>query len=161
MDKALETASLVLTGSRSNVFKIAFLFTAGGQASKVSIQDLRSAAQVLKNIGVKTYLIAIGSKVKRHELNAVTDNFKDVINVLSFDGLQSLVPHVLRIIDSVYGEFWIFSIDFTRKKLNREKLQTLNSKRIWCEYSSKTYIVNLYTPMSNVKVITRHMSFIS
>lgn len=105
MDKALETASLLLTGSRPHVPKIAFLLTAGRQASASSIKDLQLASQVLRNMGTKTYVIAIGNQVEDQELSTVSENLKDIFKVLSFGGLHSYVMPLVKAINKDYGKF--------------------------------------------------------
>lgn len=105
MDKAIETASLLLTGSRPNVPKIAFLLTAGRQASGSFMKELHLAAEVLKNMRTKTYVIAIGNQVNDQELNTVSDNPKDIFRVLSFGGLPSYVNTVVNTIAKNHGKF--------------------------------------------------------
>jgi hypothetical protein len=104
MDKALDTASLVLTGARPRVPKIAFLLTAGSQAPGTPDKHLDTAAKLLRNMDTRMYVISIGNQVRDREIDAIPENPKDIIKVLSDRDLPSHVVSVFNMIVKDYGE---------------------------------------------------------
>lgn len=105
MDKALDTASLILTGARPRVPKITFLLTAGAQAPGTPDKYLSTAARLLRDMDARTYVISIGNQVIEREISSIPEKPRDIIRVLSGSELPSSVVSVFNVIVQDYGEY--------------------------------------------------------
>lgn len=83
MDLAIEKAAEILEGSRFSVPKVVILLTAGKNSFK-GRQLLANASQGLQDLGVNTYVVAIGRNVDIKELGSTVDDERDIFNVSQF-----------------------------------------------------------------------------
>jgi hypothetical protein len=86
IDKALDEAVGIAKSTRPGYPKIAVLLTAGRQSSDA--KGLQEAAQRLRELGVRTYVIRIGQQPNKAELQPVVDRPDDIFNVDVFSELQ-------------------------------------------------------------------------
>lgn len=82
MDRALEQAYLQLSRSDIKGRKIAVLLTAGRDDPRSGSRSVGEAAKQLKQLGVQTFVVAIGSDHSISELQKATDKKEDVFQVL-------------------------------------------------------------------------------
>lgn len=89
IDKVLEAAQSVLNNARKTAPKITVLLTAGTQYPAAGAKSLNEASQPLRDLGSKTFVIAIGSQPNQQELLPVVDQRPDIFSVISFDALRT------------------------------------------------------------------------
>ena len=75
ISKALEESSSLLEKARESVSKVLVLLTTGSEPS------LTGPSQILKERGVKSFVIAVGAAVDKEELNPVVDEPRDIFSV--------------------------------------------------------------------------------
>lgn len=96
-DRALLMAKQMFTptkGSRSNVPKIAIVFT-DGQSNDPS--GTQQQAKLLKDSGVLVLSIGIGPSVNQQELESIASKAEDVFQVTNFDVLSTIGKEVTNI----------------------------------------------------------------
>ena len=94
MDKALFAAANVFYQSSSSSPKFVFLLTAGVQSKESGVSSLDEATKPLKHLGVKTYVIAVGSLPDQRELEPTVGRPEDIFRAPSFAKLPLLVPDI-------------------------------------------------------------------
>lgn len=91
MDRALETASTVLASGRPNVPKIAVLLTTGKQEPASNAKTFSRSSQLLRDLGIKTFVITIGQQPSQRELLPVVDKPQDILLLRGFDNIKPQV----------------------------------------------------------------------
>lgn len=104
MDRALDAAATALGGARDSVAKIVILLTNGKQAREEGATSLRDAAQPLRDLGAKMFVVAISSGVDSTELAPLVENAGDMFRVPSFGGLQDKERQIAKEIADKAGE---------------------------------------------------------
>lgn len=77
MDKAIDTATQLMLQARSGVPKIVVLLTGGKDG--VNAQPLGVAVQRLKDLGIRSYVIAFGAKPDLEHLRPVVDKSENLL----------------------------------------------------------------------------------
>ena len=96
VDRALEDAAGVIRGSRPNVPKVVIVLAAGRHATVPGAKSLDAAAKPLRDLGAKTYVIAIGDSVNKPQLRPIIQRPEDIIPVDGFNRLRPLSPSIGR-----------------------------------------------------------------
>lgn len=87
MDLGLREGAAVMTEARPGVPRIVVLLTTGRQG--LSRDSLDESVKPLKDLGVKVFVVAIGSRPDDQELLPVVDQPDDLLGVSSFNDLAS------------------------------------------------------------------------
>ena len=95
MDLALQNAAAIMRSARRNVSKVAILLTAGKQSPNAS-DFLSSAVGPLRDLGVHTFVVAIGSDPIKRELDTVVEDPRNVFDASSFEDLSSKTIEIAR-----------------------------------------------------------------
>lgn len=103
IDRALDSVANILRESRSGVPKAVVLLTAGRQTPARDAKALDIAAKPLRDLGAKTYVIAIGREPSRVELLPVVEQPEDIFSVVTYDGLVTRVIPIARIVSHGKG----------------------------------------------------------
>lgn len=98
IDRALDSVANILRESRPDVPKAVVLLTAGRQTPARDAKTLDEAAKPLRDLGAKTYVIAIGREPSRVELLPVVEKPEDIFSGVTFDALISRVIPIARIV---------------------------------------------------------------
>lgn len=98
MDLALEAAVTVMNRARENVPKIVVLLTAGRQSLASSPDVLSTSVKPLRDLGVHTFVVSIGSEPDNQQLDSVVENQLDIFDVPSF---KALLPQMIPISKTV------------------------------------------------------------
>ena len=88
IDKTLEITAREFVNARPNIPKIAILITAGRQSADPEAEPFDSAIRPLRQLGVKTYVVSIGSTPDAQELNPLVEQSKDIFPQNSFNTLK-------------------------------------------------------------------------
>ena len=105
IDKALDEAVNIAKTTRPGYPKITVLLTASRQSSDAN--DLRNAAQRLKDLGMKTYVIAIGQQPNKAELKPLVDRPDDMFSTDAFNTLQSVArPTARNMVRRLGKNYW-------------------------------------------------------
>ena len=88
IDRALDAAKSALFNSRLDAPKIVVLLTAGRHTPAADAKTLDEAAKPLRDLGAKTYVIAIGRAPSKQELRPIVERPGDIIEVDRFEGLK-------------------------------------------------------------------------
>lgn len=96
IDRALGDAADVIRNSRPNVPKVVILLTAGRHTTDPGAKSLDEAAKPLRDLGAKTYVIAIGDSVNKPQLRPIIQRPEDIIPVDGFTKLRPLGPSIGR-----------------------------------------------------------------
>lgn len=98
LDKALKLASSQLFtssgGSRSGKRKIMIILTDGRQSKDFDTVPLTQAVLPLRQLGVRTFAVAIGNEVDLKELYNVTERNEDVFPVSDFADLANMANEI-------------------------------------------------------------------
>jgi hypothetical protein len=105
LDRALEDAANVMRDSRPNIPKVVLLFTAGRHTTPADAKSLDEAAKPLRDLGAKTYVIAVGNSVNKPQLRPIIQRPEDIIQVDGFDKLRPLGPSIGREVAKGTSEF--------------------------------------------------------
>ena len=101
IDQALEAAETLMSEARVNVPRVVILITAGKQADA---KPLDSGAKSLKDIKVRTFVVAIGREPDLKELKPVVDEAEDIFAVPSFDYLRPEVQPIAKHVSESLGK---------------------------------------------------------
>ena len=103
MDLAITKAAELLAESRFSVPKVVVLLTAGvnGDGNQ---RLLANASHALRDLGVNTYVVAIGRDADMKELEQIANDQKDIFKVLQFAGLTQTSEFTAKTIVSRAGE---------------------------------------------------------
>lgn len=104
VDRALDTAAVLLLGSRSTMPKAVILLMAGKQSGVVDSIPMKDAARPLHQLGVWVYIIAIG-QTDVSKLQEVTIRPTDIFFARSFSGLYGYIAPVARYIANTSGKW--------------------------------------------------------
>ena len=107
MDEALEQAQRLFTRSSRDGRKIVILLTAGRQAVQPDVKPLGEAVKPLQNLGVQTFVVAIGLHPDNNEITPAVDERQDVFKVTIPQNLPSQAPRIARKIRDKPGNFVI------------------------------------------------------
>ena len=89
IDRALTMAVRELQSEgRQDVPKLVVLLTAGRQSPAQDAVPLGQASKPLRDMGAKTYVIALGSQPSTQELRPVVERPEDILTVRSYDHLR-------------------------------------------------------------------------
>lgn len=99
MDVALEQAASYLSRTTQKGHKVLVFLTTGRQTNAPGSKLLRIAANPLYNLGVQTFVVAIGSQVEPRELLSVVRNRRaNLIQIQEPGKLSSHSLHVAKLI---------------------------------------------------------------
>lgn len=101
IDKALAYAARLFTAARSGVPKVMVLITSG---RRDSVNPLDVASRPLKDIGAKSFIVAIGTFPDIRALRLVVSGYKDIFRVPSFLSLPRIERSFPQYIISSFGE---------------------------------------------------------
>ena len=87
MDLALDAAAAVMNQARGNVTKIVVLLTAGMQSLTNIPDPLSNAVKPLRELGVQTFVVSIGSEPDKREILSAVEDPRDILEVPSFEVL--------------------------------------------------------------------------
>jgi hypothetical protein len=104
MGRALDMASRVLGEARPKAYKVAVLFTAGRQSRSVGTWFMNSASRSLRNLGAKTYVVAIGNQPDLRELRPLVDRDNDILSVLSIGNINDLTGQTVTMVTDGTGK---------------------------------------------------------
>lgn len=104
MGRALDMASRVLHEARPKAYKVAILFTAGRQSQSAGSWFMESASRSLKNIGAKTYVVAIGNQPDSRELRPLVDRDSDILPVVSLANIDDLTGRTVTLVTDGTGD---------------------------------------------------------
>ena len=94
IDRALEAAARVLSRGRESVPKFAILLTTGRQAEVPGITPLDLAAESLRDVNAKAFVLAIGKETSIRELRLIVEDPNDVIPLYSEADMVSKVADI-------------------------------------------------------------------
>lgn len=94
IDRALDEAAGIFKQTDPSSSKILVLLTSGRQAPESDVTPFDVAIQPLKDMGTRTYVIAIGNEPSTRELLPLVAKLEDVFRVL-FDVMGREVPRVV------------------------------------------------------------------
>lgn len=103
MGQALDMASRVLLEARPKAHKVVILFTAGRQSQTAGTWFMESASRSLKNIGAKTYVVAIGNQPDSRELRPLVDRDSDILRVVSLANIDDLTGTTITLVTDGTG----------------------------------------------------------
>ena len=125
MDLAIEKAAEILEGSRFLVPKVVILLTAG-KNSFDGRKLLANASQGLQDLGVTTYVVAIGRNADIKEVGSIVDDERDIFNVSQFARLPEASDSIFKAIIDRAGK-----LEFTHyTSYPYEKLKKLATRRL-------------------------------
>lgn len=101
IDKALTYAARLFTAARSGVPKVTVLITSG---RRDSVNSLGVASRPLKDIGAKSFIVAIGTLPNIRDLRLVVSGNNDIFRVSSFLNLPRIERSFPHHIISSYGK---------------------------------------------------------
>lgn len=101
IDKALPYAAQLFNTARSGVPKVMVLITSGRRDSS---NPLDVASGSLKNIGVKSFIVAIGTLPVIRDLRLVVSGYEDIFRVPSFVALPRIERSFPQHIISSFGK---------------------------------------------------------
>ena len=96
MDEALQQALRMLTKFGRVGRKIVILLTAGLQAVQPNVKSLSEAVMPLKELGVQTFVIAIGLQLNDGDIVNLVDRRQDIFRVSDARYLIPQAPHIAR-----------------------------------------------------------------
>jgi hypothetical protein len=100
LDRVLDAAKNALSSSRLDVPKIVVLLTAGRHTPAADAKRLDEAAKPLRDLGARTYVVAIGRTPNKQELRPIVQRPEDIVEIDRFDGLKSTAyPTAKHIVD--------------------------------------------------------------
>ena len=111
MDLALEATASVMKQGRSNVRKVVVLLTSGRQSPTDILDPLSSAVKPLRNLGIQTYVVSIGSEPDNRELTAVVDDSRNIFEVPSFEALSSQTTQIAKTIATIPGVIGFYTFN--------------------------------------------------
>lgn len=91
MDLGVKVGARALTQGRPLAPKIVVLITTGRQAQSFGSKSLATSAQSLRKLGARLFIVAIGGRTDRRELNSVTRKPDDIVYVANPTQLPSYV----------------------------------------------------------------------
>ena len=103
VDRALDTAAVLLLDSRSTMPKAVILLMAGKQSSEVDSIPMKNAARPLHQLGAWVYIMAIG-QTDASELQKTTIRPTDIFFARSFSGLYGYIAPVARYVANTSGK---------------------------------------------------------
>ena len=95
-DLGLEVGARALSQARRDVPKVAVLITTGPEAQTIHSKSVATAAQSLWKIGANLFILAIGGKNDRRELNSIARKPDDIVYISSPTQLPSYVNLVAK-----------------------------------------------------------------
>ena len=95
-DRALEHAAEILSTEGRHGPKIVLLLTAGDQVLDKDEKSLTQAAQPLRRLGVRVYVVAVGQNLTIGELLPVVNKEKDIFPVVLPGQLPKLANSVAK-----------------------------------------------------------------
>lgn len=100
IDRVLDAAKNALSSARLDAPKIVVLLTAGRHTPAADAKTLDAAAKPLRDLGARTYVVAIGRGPSKQELQPIVERPGEIIEVDRFEGLKSTAyPTAKRIVD--------------------------------------------------------------
>ena len=108
IDQALDSAASTFQNFKSSSTKVLVLLTAGRHNPRAGSIPLDVAVQPLRDVGVETYVIAIGQQPDKSHLQEIVENPEDVISVPSFYDLGPQSKAVARHIANGSGSCSFF-----------------------------------------------------
>lgn len=111
MDLALDAAATVMNRTRRNLAKIVVLLTSGMQSPTNTPDPLGNAVRPLRNLGVQTFVVSIGSGPDKRELASLVDHPRDIFNVPSFEALLPQTIPITKSIAERSGEIGFFLLN--------------------------------------------------
>ena len=97
IDKALETAAVVLKKARNSIPKMVVLLTTGQQP--LDAPSLASSAGALHLLGAMVYVISISNNLDPKYFGNLVEEISHVSQVSTFDLLNNTLPQVIRRIE--------------------------------------------------------------
>ena len=102
IDRALETAAVLLLQSRFRLPKAVILFTAGAQ---VGNETLTEALTQLRKLGVWIFVVSVDLEAEAQQVQLLTASAADLFQSRSFEELGSIVgPFGKHVMNSTRGE---------------------------------------------------------
>lgn len=110
MDRAIDTATQLMLRARSGVPKILVLLTGGKDG--VTAQPLGVAVQQLKDLGIRSYVIAFGAKPDLEHLRPVVDKSENLLFYPVSKNLRPKGPETARhVAYSKYKTKYAFTVN--------------------------------------------------
>lgn len=103
VDRALASASVILSSGRLSVPRIAVLLMAGNPARGSEL--LSKSVETLLKAGVETYVVPIGRRINLRKLRSLVAKPHDIFPVKSFDNLQHVARPIME--EIVEGELFL------------------------------------------------------
>ena len=112
MDLALDAAAAVMNRTRENVPKIVVLLTSGVQSPTSTPDPLGDVVRPLRDLGVQTFVVSIGSEPDKRELVSLVESPRDIFELPSFEALLPQTDEVTKSIAERTGEIGFFLLRF-------------------------------------------------
>ena len=104
MDKALQVTTGLFRDSRENFPKVVLLVIAGKQIQRNGVQSLQDAIRPLHQLGVRAYVVSIGSNLDVKEIPSALDRADDAFHFSDHSDLQERTPYIARHIPFYSGK---------------------------------------------------------
>lgn len=98
IDRAVRSAAELMKRARPDTSKIVVLLTNGRQPQ--GAEEMREATRPLRELGAKTFVVAVGSQPNFLDLSGAVDKPDDLMKFVDFDAVLPKGPDISRHISS-------------------------------------------------------------